>query len=206
MDLPGATMALNVESWMAPLAVLARPEAREMLIVGLGSGRVLEAVPPAVQKIDVIELEPAVVDANRAVGAYRSRQPLLDARLRLIEGMNHVLRSAPADRAANLRTYATPDLPLLPVTTALHQNVPNPFNPQTVVAFDLARAGRARLLVYGVDGRLVRVLVDGELPAGRHAFRWDGTDDDGRRLSSGVYLTRLVTADGTQGGRMTMLK
>ncbi len=101
---------------------------------------------------------------------------------------------------------ATPDLPLLPVTTALHQNVPNPFNPQTVVAFDLVRAGRARLLVYGVDGRLVRVLVDGELPAGRHAFRWDGTDDDGRRLSSGVYLTRLVTADGTQGGRMTMLK
>lgn len=101
---------------------------------------------------------------------------------------------------------ATPDLPLLPVATALHQNVPNPFNPQTVVAFDLARAGRARLLVYGIDGRLVRVLVDGELPAGRHAFRWDGTDDDGHRLASGVYLTRLVTAEGTQGGRMTMLK
>lgn len=101
---------------------------------------------------------------------------------------------------------ATPDLPLLPVVTALHQNVPNPFNPQTAIAFDLARAGRARLLVYAIDGRLVRVLVDGELPVGRHFFKWDGTDDGGHRLASGVYLTRLVTPDGSQSGRMTMLK
>ncbi|MBK9472576.1 MAG: hypothetical protein IPO18_09870 [bacterium] len=101
---------------------------------------------------------------------------------------------------------ATPDLPVLVVATTLHQNVPNPFNPQTTIAFDLARAGKVRLQVYGVDGRLVRVLANGDLPAGRHAFRWDGTDDDGQRMASGIYLTRLVTSEGSQTSRMTMLK
>ncbi|MBK7770521.1 MAG: hypothetical protein IPI48_08310 [bacterium] len=101
---------------------------------------------------------------------------------------------------------ATPDLPVLVVATTLHQNVPNPFNPQTMIAFDLARAGKVRLQVYGVDGRLVRVLANGDLPAGRHAFRWDGTDDDGQRMASGIYLTRLVTSEGSQTSRMTMLK
>jgi len=75
-----------------------------------------------------------------------------------------------------------------------------------VIAFDLARAGRVRLQVYTLDGRLVRELVDGELPAGRHAFKWDGADDGDHRLASGVYLTRLTTPDGTLSGRMTMLK
>jgi len=50
------------------------------------------------------------------------------------------------------------------------------------------------------------VLANGDLPAGRHAFRWDGTDDDGQRLASGIYLTRLVTSEGSQTSRMTMLK
>jgi spermidine synthase len=85
MDLAGSIMALNVEAWMAPIAVLSRPQAERMLIVGLGSGRVLEAVPPSVRQIDVIELEPEVIRANRAVDRLRARQPLLDTRLTLIE-------------------------------------------------------------------------------------------------------------------------
>jgi len=101
---------------------------------------------------------------------------------------------------------ATPDLPQTPLLTTLHQNVPNPFNPMTAVSFDLARAGTVRLQIYGLDGRLVRVLADGELPAGRHTFKWDGTDQGGQRLASGVYLTRLVTPGGAHTGRMTMLK
>jgi len=76
----------------------------------------------------------------------------------------------------------------------------------TAVSFDLARAGTVRLQIYGLDGRLVRVLADGELPAGRHTFKWDGTDQGGQRLASGVYLTRLVTPGGAHTGRMTMLK
>jgi PPE-repeat protein len=99
-----------------------------------------------------------------------------------------------------------PDLPATPVMTVLHQNKPNPFNPRTTVSFDLARPGQVRLMVYGVDGRLARVLADGSLPAGNHAYTWDGTDEGGRRLASGVYLVRLVTPDGIRDVRMTMLK
>ncbi len=75
----------TVETWMPALAVLARPEARRMLIVGLGGGNVVRAVPPSVAHIDVIELEPEVVAANRAVEALRGEDPLADRRVTLIE-------------------------------------------------------------------------------------------------------------------------
>lgn len=69
---------------MAPLAVLARPQLQEMLVVGLGGGRVLEAVAPSVRHVDIIELESKVIDANRRLAAIRSRDPLSDARFNLI--------------------------------------------------------------------------------------------------------------------------
>ncbi len=99
-----------------------------------------------------------------------------------------------------------PDLPGAPTLTVLHQNKPNPFNPRTTVSFDLARPGQVRLVVYGLDGRVASVLAEGSLPAGSHAYAWDGTDAAGRRLASGVYLVRLVTPDGVRDIRMTMLK
>ena len=65
----------------------------------------------------------------------------------------------------------------VPPVSALHQNVPNPFNPTTTIAFDLARAGHVRLEVFDVGGRIVRVLVDEERPAARnHRVVWDGLD------------------------------
>ena len=82
-----------------------------------------------------------------------------------------------------------------PLATRLLGARPNPFNPQTTVAFDLARAGRVRLGIFDLRGRLVRNLMDDALPAGRHEVRWDGRDADGREAASGVYLCRLE-ADG----------
>ena len=99
-----------------------------------------------------------------------------------------------------------PGLPLLPLVTLLHQCTPNPFNPQTVVSFDLAEAGAVRLQVYGIDGRLIRTLADGPLTAGRHERTWNGRDEDGRRVGSGVYLARLTTSAGSSVGRMVLLK
>ena len=68
---------------------------------------------------------------------------------------------------------------------------PNPFNPRTTIRFELARAGAARLAVYDVCGRQVRTLLDGSLAAGSHEAEWDGRDDGGREVGSGVYLARL---------------
>ena len=80
----GAPPIADVEAWMSMLAVLARPDLENMLIVGLGGGNVAQAVPPSVRRIDVVELEPKVIDANRAMAPLRLRDPLADPRLNLI--------------------------------------------------------------------------------------------------------------------------
>lgn len=84
IDLRGTGPQLYAEAWMAPLAVLARPQLSDLLVVGLGGGRVLEAVAPSVRRVDVIELEDKVVDANRSLAARRAVDPLRDARLHLV--------------------------------------------------------------------------------------------------------------------------
>ena len=79
--------------------------------------------------------------------------------------------------------------------TALYDNYPNPFNPTTFIKFDLARAGHASLMIYDVNGRLIRTLVDGELQMGRHSVQWDGKDDAGQVVPSGTYFYKLFTID-----------
>ncbi len=75
---------------------------------------------------------------------------------------------------------------------------PNPFNPRATVVFTLPAAGHARLTVHDVRGRRLRVLAQGHAAAGRHELEWDGRDNAGRPLSSGVYLLRLE-ARGARG-------
>ena len=79
--------------------------------------------------------------------------------------------------------------------TALHTNVPNPFNPMTQISFELERATSAQLAIYDLRGRLVRQLLNGTLPAGAHSVTWDGKDATGHAVSSGTYLYRLRTKD-----------
>jgi spermidine synthase len=81
MDGPGALPRFSGEFWLSPLAVIARPQARDMLIVGFGGGVVVEGVPPSVARVDVIELEPKVLDANRKTSALRKRDPFADTRM-----------------------------------------------------------------------------------------------------------------------------
>jgi len=76
--------------------------------------------------------------------------------------------------------------------TALAGAHPNPFNPSTTVAFTMAHTAAVRLALYDLQGRRVRLLVDGVQAAGRHQVRWDGRTDDGMRAASGVYFARLI--------------
>jgi hypothetical protein len=94
----------------------------------------------------------------------------------------------------------------LPSVTCLHANVPNPFNPQTTLYFDLARAGHVSLVIYALDGRRLRQLVDADYPVGRFSAIWDGRTDAGRQAASGVYLYRLVAPDRKQTRKMMLLK
>nr|MEE4268434.1 FlgD immunoglobulin-like domain containing protein [Candidatus Krumholzibacteria bacterium] len=83
---------------------------------------------------------------------------------------------------------------------------PNPFNPETRVAFELPRGGYVNLAVYDLTGRLVRKLADGLFVAGRHEMTWNGRNSQGLHAGSGVYLMRLVTPDGATSMRATLLK
>lgn len=86
------------------------------------------------------------------------------------------------------------------------QSQPNPFNPKTTLHFTLERDQDVVLRIVDVRGRVVRTLDPGRLPAGAHAIEWDGRDDGGRDLSSGVYLARLQAGSSTSVEKMTLVK
>ena len=90
--------------------------------------------------------------------------------------------------------------------THLFQNVPNPFWPDTRIAFELPLAGRAELKIFDVSGRLIRTLVDEKRPAGRHSVRWDGCDETGRAVPSGVYFYSLTAPGVDENRRMILVK
>ena len=94
----------------------------------------------------------------------------------------------------------------LPQNFRLHQNFPNPFNPETTIRYDLAGPAEVRLTVYDVLGRRVRTLVAKKQAAGEHSAVWDGRDDRGRQLASGVYVYRLEAGDFTKSAKMLLLK
>lgn len=81
------------------------------------------------------------------------------------------------------------------VQTRLSSSYPNPFNPRTTLRFDLPVGGRIHLEVFDVAGRLIRTLLDADLPAGSHQAVWDGKDERGTGVASGSYFARL-SADG----------
>jgi spermidine synthase len=84
IEMPGSAPRFSGEFWLSPLTVIARPRTESMLVIGYGGGVVLDAVPPSVRQVDVIELEPKVIDANRALTPMRKRDPLRDRRVRII--------------------------------------------------------------------------------------------------------------------------
>jgi hypothetical protein len=86
----------------------------------------------------------------------------------------------------------------------LFQNRPNPFSPETQIAFDLPKAGQAGLAIYRPDGRLVRQLLSEQRGVGRHTVSWDGRDDAGEKVASGMYFYRL-TAPGVEESRRMIL-
>jgi hypothetical protein len=94
-----------------------------------------------------------------------------------------------------------------PAIAALHQNVPNPFNPTTSITYNVPTGGaRVSLRVYDAAGRLVRTLVDEQRAAGTHAATWDGRDAFGTPVASGVYFYKMIAGSFVESRRMVLLK
>ncbi len=98
------------------------------------------------------------------------------------------------------------DKSLLPDHFVLEQNYPNPFNPSTHIRFALPEASQTSLAIYRIDGQLVKVLNNDYLPAGIYENLWDGTNDHGVKVSSGVYFYRLTTGNFTQVKKMLFIR
>ena len=94
----------------------------------------------------------------------------------------------------------------LPDGPQLRQNAPNPFNSDTVISWFLLRPGPARVEVFALTGQRVAVLQEGPGKAGVNRVHWNGRDDRGRPLASGVYLYRLVTDERVHTRKLTLLR
>jgi hypothetical protein len=128
------------------------------------------------------------------------------------EGWRYYYKVTALDYAGNESEAASPETvtggetPQMPRAFALHQNVPNPFNPVTTIRFDLPRPSHVRLNVYNVKGELVATLVDGYMTEGRKGVGWEARDDEGRSVASGVYFYRLTAGDFVQTRKMVLLR
>jgi hypothetical protein len=96
--------------------------------------------------------------------------------------------------------------PVLPDAFALGQNVPNPFNPTTTIRYHVPAGGAVTLRVYDVSGRLVRTLVDGHQTPGSKSVIWNGADDRGHGVSSGVYFYRMEAPGFSKTRKMLLLQ
>jgi hypothetical protein len=94
-----------------------------------------------------------------------------------------------------------------PVSFALHQNVPNPFNPMTRIRYDVAPGGGVvTLRIFDVSGRLVRTLVNSHHPPGEYSTTWNGKDVRGIDVATGVYFYRLAAPGFKETRKMVLVR
>ncbi|MBD3386266.1 T9SS type A sorting domain-containing protein [candidate division KSB1 bacterium] len=101
---------------------------------------------------------------------------------------------------------AAPSAADMPKMMTLEQNYPNPFNPQTRIEFVIAKQDWIEIKVYNLDGQLVKTLLRGRYPAGRHQVRWDGKNEESRPVASGIYLYEVKAGAHRRVRQMTLLR
>ena len=138
-----------------------------------------------------------------------SGEPVADAQVRIFDLTD--LRQGAVARATTDGTgyFALPLAALtgsaLPEGFTLEPNYPNPFNPSTIIPYQLPISSHVRLEVFNVLGQHIATLVDGEQSAGFHTAAWDATDAAGQAVGAGVYIYRMMVGSASQSGRMVLL-
>ena len=163
----------------------------DLIVVAQRLGESTDAAAPSNLAIEILELDPATIQSWIAQAAAANDGSIA---FRLgIENLERLLAS------------------LLPEKTALLPNYPNPFNPETWIPYDLAEAADVTVRIYAADGVLVRTLVLGHQSAGIYQSRsraayWDGKNEVGESVASGVYFYTLTTGDFTATRKMLIRK
>jgi hypothetical protein len=92
------------------------------------------------------------------------------------------------------------------VTALTSSNYPNPFNSNTEIKFNLPTAGDAAVQIYDITGARVKMLISGPIDAGEHSIRWNGTNEMGEKVASGIYFYTLSSGDSHVTKKMVYLK
>ena len=133
---------------------------------------------------------------------FRAKQEIEDSYIELTSG-------ALQDGTYGLNQITSPvsvRIETRPEAYALHENYPNPFNPETTIKYQLPDAGQVRLEVYNMLGQVVKTLVDNQFQnAGRYTLQWDATNNSGQPLSSGVYFYRVIAGGEFQSHKKMLL-
>ena len=98
------------------------------------------------------------------------------------------------------------DISELPFATYLYPNYPNPFNPSTNISFNLSEEGNITIDIFNIKGQKIKNMVNDKLGVGKHTVTWDGTDNNGNHLSSGIYLYQMKTDTYISMRKMLLLK
>jgi hypothetical protein len=138
----------------------------------------------------------------RMLSVDESRMPPLATSVVDREGAELIRRWIGGMRVTNVAVESRSE----PFSFRLAQNYPNPFNPNTLIRFSLPQSGPVELAVYNVAGQRVVTLVDGIRHAGSHGVLWNGRDDAGDAMASGVYLYRLQAAASVQVKSLVLLR
>jgi hypothetical protein len=173
------------------------PIPHEIHLYSFGSDHVpfLEAGIPAILAIDIDWDQYA--DYHLTTDTFEKTDPALGTEI------TKVIAGSVADIAGVvLGPTGSPSTRQL----ALVGNTPNPFNPRTTLEFTLPAEGPVRLEIFDTRGRRIRVLVDGTLGPGAHSRIWDGTDESGLQVASGVYLARLQHPRGARSHTLTLVR
>ena len=138
-----------------------------------------------------------------------SGEPVADAQVRLFDltdlGQGAIARAQTDGRGYFALPLAALRGSALPEGFTLGPNYPNPFNPSTIIPYQLAAQSQVRLEVFNLLGQHLATLVDGERPAGFHTATWHATDAAGRAVGAGVYIYRMTVGAASQTGRMVLI-
>ena len=95
---------------------------------------------------------------------------------------------------------------LRPTEFQLEQNYPNPFNPETIIRYHLQKTGFVSLEIYNAVGQKVKTLINSEKSVGEHQVDWNGTNEQGKPVSSGIYLYQLKSGNQLQTRKMVLIR
>jgi hypothetical protein len=155
------------------------------------------------EKVGELVLGAGTTDELMTYSFTDSGYPAADA---LYYYLRQIDLSGHAARSNVIEVMLTP-VQVLPTANELHQNFPNPFNPETTISFDLKAGTVVELNIYSMAGQHIRTLASGQaLPAGSYSYLWDGLDDSGTKVGSGVYLYHLKSGEFTSVKKMALLK